>query len=153
MIDRQPTKPNRVKITLDDGQVLYGTLERADEPTVVGTALNKANLFDDRASTRYGVETPNEALNLLGRDVDVDVKKSGWSSSTTNGYYTNKVTVEGVQASHTPIFGLAATTADKLEAAKTALAVIERMTTYDGYVVFLASEIPDDDVKIRIKGV
>lgn len=43
--DRKPTLPNRYKVTPEDGGApYYITLERADEPTDVGTALNAATL-------------------------------------------------------------------------------------------------------------
>lgn len=45
VVDRVPTYPNRIKVTKSDGTSEYVTWERADEPTVVGTPINKA-LFD-----------------------------------------------------------------------------------------------------------
>lgn len=49
VVDRVPTYPNRVKITKSDGTSEYVTWERADEPTVEGTPINKA-LFDSIAA-------------------------------------------------------------------------------------------------------
>ena len=44
-VDRKPTRPNRYKITPENGGTpYYVTLERADEPTVEGTPLNAASL-------------------------------------------------------------------------------------------------------------
>ena len=43
--DRQSTYPNRYKVTRSDGTTEYITLERADEPTVMGTPLN-ASVFN-----------------------------------------------------------------------------------------------------------
>lgn len=44
-IDRKPTRPNRYKLTPEGGgDVLYCTLERADEPTVEGTPINAVTL-------------------------------------------------------------------------------------------------------------
>lgn len=43
-VDRKPTRPNRYKITRDNGESYYVTLERADEPTVEGTMLNAETL-------------------------------------------------------------------------------------------------------------
>lgn len=44
-IDRKPTRPNRYKITPENGgNPYYVTIERADEPTVEGTPLNAASL-------------------------------------------------------------------------------------------------------------
>lgn len=43
--DRVPTRPNRMKITPENGGASwYGTIERADEPSVEGTPVNAANL-------------------------------------------------------------------------------------------------------------
>ena len=44
--DRVPTKPNRKKITYDDGRVEYAKIEYADEPTEQGTPINKV-LFEN----------------------------------------------------------------------------------------------------------
>lgn len=43
-VDRVPTYPGRIKFTKEDGTVIYGVWERADNPTVEGTPLNAANL-------------------------------------------------------------------------------------------------------------
>lgn len=45
--DRVPTKANRKKITFEDTTLgtKYATVEYADEPSEVGTALNRANLL------------------------------------------------------------------------------------------------------------
>ena len=45
VVDRVSTYPGRVKLTRADGTIEYVTWERADEPTVPGTPINKA-LFD-----------------------------------------------------------------------------------------------------------
>lgn len=43
-VDRVSSYPNRYLMTAEDGTQSYITLERADEPTTVGTALNAAIL-------------------------------------------------------------------------------------------------------------
>lgn len=44
-VDRVPTRPGRIKITPENGTApWYGIMERADEPSVVGTPINAANL-------------------------------------------------------------------------------------------------------------
>lgn len=44
-IDRVPTRPNRYKVTPENGGAAYYIrLERADEPTTEGTSLNAAAL-------------------------------------------------------------------------------------------------------------
>ena len=40
-IDRQPVSPGRRKITHEDGSSEYVTMEMADNPTVIGTPLNR----------------------------------------------------------------------------------------------------------------
>lgn len=43
-VDRKATRPNRYKITPENGEAYFVTIERADEPVVEGTALNAATL-------------------------------------------------------------------------------------------------------------
>ena len=43
--DRQPTLPNRRKITPEGGEPFYATVEMADEPTVAGTPVTRAGLM------------------------------------------------------------------------------------------------------------
>ena len=44
--DRVPQNPNRMKITHADGSIEYVTIELADNPTVIGTPVNR-DLFND----------------------------------------------------------------------------------------------------------
>ena len=48
VVDRVPTYPNRIKLIKSNGTSEYVTWERADEPVVEGTPINKA-LFDSIA--------------------------------------------------------------------------------------------------------
>lgn len=44
-VDRKPTRPNRYKVTPENGGTpYYVVLERADNPTVEGTPLNATTL-------------------------------------------------------------------------------------------------------------
>lgn len=45
-VDRKAAKPNRYKVTLENGETFYAVLERADEPIVEGTPLNAEALND-----------------------------------------------------------------------------------------------------------
>lgn len=70
MQDRVPApgKENRVRIRLDDGQSIEGVLEYADEPSVQGSAYNKANVLPDDVCTALGVPTsaePKDAFNSI----------------------------------------------------------------------------------------
>ena len=56
MKDRVPTKPNRYAVYDDAHTFLrYEYHERADDPTQVGDALNKANLLPDTVATALGL--------------------------------------------------------------------------------------------------
>ena len=74
VVDRVSTYPGRVKITKSDGTSEYVTWERADQPTVEGTPINKA-LFDSIAAD-IG----------LTNDTTVYVSKSG-SDTYCKGVY------------------------------------------------------------------
>ena len=67
--DRQPTYPNRYKITNTDGTSYFVTLERADEPTEEGTVLNATmlnKLLPESGGTITGSLTIEEQLALKG---------------------------------------------------------------------------------------
>lgn len=58
MRDRVPApgKANRVKITLDSGQVVEGVLSYADDATQEGSAYNKANVLPDDVCNDLGID-------------------------------------------------------------------------------------------------
>lgn len=154
MKDRQPADPGRVKITLDDGTVLNGILERNDSPQEVGTPLNKANLFDDIAESRYGVETPSGAFNMIGKKwSNVTIPLSGWSTSAVNGLYENQMTVLGMLEVYEPWVDVVYTSAETMEDDDAAFACIKEIETYNGYIIAKALELPEQDITIRIRGV
>lgn len=154
MKDRQPADPGRVKITLDDGTVLNGILERNDSPQEAGTPLNKANLFDDNAESRYGVETPNGAFNMIGKKwPDVTILFSNWSAATANGLYENQVTVPGMLEVYEPWVDVVYTSAETMEDDDAAFACIKEIETFDGYIIARALELPEQDITVRLRGV
>lgn len=57
--DRKANRPNRYKVTPDSGNPYYITLERADEPTVLGTPINAENL-----NKLYGPENKPTASDV-----------------------------------------------------------------------------------------
>lgn len=61
-VDRVSTYPNRYKVTRGDGTTEYLTLERADEPTVVGTPLN-AETFNNIVNLVYPVGSIYMSVN------------------------------------------------------------------------------------------
>ncbi len=155
MKDRIPTQPGRVKITHADGTSEYVTWERADEPTQEGTPINKATLFTDSMGTRYGLPdaTPSQGFEMLVKEWSVSVPKSGWSSSKTNGWYTNQIAVSGMKAVYNPIATLVITSAALVDDEQTAWSNIKEIETFDGYIICRAIDVPDISINIRLSGV
>ena len=151
MENRVPTKPGRIKLTDDSGNVKYYYMERADEPTVEGTPLNKATLFDSENESRYACGLPNDALKMLTKEWQVSVPAAGWSATVNEeGYYTQTIAVEGMKSMYQPNFMPLYGTAANVRNVENAFFVIRRMTTAAGSVTFLAAEVPEDDITIRI---
>ena len=153
MKDRVPTQPGRVKVTHTDGSTEYVTVERADNPTQEGTPLNKATLFTNSNENRFGCELPSEALDLIAKEWTVTISQSGWSSSQTNGYYTNRVTVSGMKAVYNPIVSLKVSNATNAPDEKAAFSLLDLFETYDGYIIAKAGVKPDKSITVRVKGV
>lgn len=69
MKDRVPAYPGRVKLTYPDGTQVTVTLERADEPVVVGSAYSKANVLPDEVCDALGIDRedsePKDAFEAL----------------------------------------------------------------------------------------
>ena len=74
MQDRVSANPRRRLITPENGQpAFYATIEMADNPSVVGTALNKANLLTDATAQAMGLTssaTPNTAFAQLNTKIN-----------------------------------------------------------------------------------
>ena len=154
MEDRQSLNPGRVKITFDDGTVIFGTIERADDPTVVGTPINKNTLFNSNNENRYACALPSEAFDAIAREVIVTIPVSAWSADVgEEGYFTAEVSVENMKKEYSPVFAPSISDATSSEDAESEFGYIKRMTTYDGYVVFKATSVPNVELSIRIKGV
>ena len=83
MDDRIPTKPGRMKITPEDGSpTYYATVEMADEPTQVGTALNKENLLSDPVAMAVGLTAsavPDDMFDVMAHAGDLHV----WRKTVT----------------------------------------------------------------------
>lgn len=154
MIDRQPTKPGRIKLTDDKGNVQYYYMERADEPTVVGTPINKATLFDDDNSARTGGSTPSEGFDAILKDWGTfTIPLSGWSSSTSNGWYTYRIDIPGMKAAFNPFVDVLYESGATANEVSASFVVIKEIETFDGYVICKAVERPAVTIKIRITGV
>lgn len=70
MKDRVSATPGRMLITPENGQpAFYATVELADNPSVEGTPLNKANLLTDATAALFGLGSdavPDEVLGIMG---------------------------------------------------------------------------------------
>lgn len=153
MNDRVPTQPNRVKITKSDGTSEYVTWERADLPTQEGTPINKATLFSSANSERYDCDLPSEALELLGTEWAVSVPVSGWSTTTTDGWYTNQITVSDMKAVYNPIASVVVSSATSANNDKAQFSKIIEVETFDGYVICKAVNAPSQNITMRLAGV
>ena len=72
MQDRVPTYPGRVKLIPVQGQENTYDMERADQPTQVGTPLNKATLLKDATAALFGLGTdavPDDVLKQIPKTV------------------------------------------------------------------------------------
>ena len=153
MIDRQSKNPGRVKITLDDGTVMYGTIERADEPSAVGTPLNKNTLFNSINSERYACELPSEAFELIGQEVQLTVPTTGYTTTPdADGYYEITLQVAGMKEAHRPKFSPLYTTAAAIEDIDEAFNCIKRVITRNGTVTLKVTEPPLTEFTLRLWG-
>lgn len=71
MKDRVPApgREGRVKLTLDNSEVLAGVLEMDDNPTVPGTPYNKLAVLRDLTAALYGLDdtaVPDDIFAILG---------------------------------------------------------------------------------------
>lgn len=153
MEDRQSAKPGRVKLTMEDGTIKYATIERADEPTVEGTPLNKNTLFNSNNSARYGVQTPSQAFELITHEWIAYVPAEGWSESATNGWYTNRVSVDGMLEVYNPIATLAITSADTVDDEQETFGMIKEIETHDGYIICKSADSIGVSINVRLSGV
>lgn len=90
MQDRVSANPGRVLITPESGDAYYATIERADNPTVVGTPLNKANLLTDATATSIGLTneaTPNDAFSRIKVLIDSNTTLANSKAKIQYGSY------------------------------------------------------------------
>ena len=155
MKDRQSANPGRVKFTLDDGTVMFGTIERADNPTVVGDPLNKNTLFNNLNSERYVADLPSEAFELIGRVWGTFIlTAAGWSSAVNSeGYYTQEISIDGMSEQYypsvVPVYSSSAARDDE----KFAFGQVDMIDTADGKIVAKATEVPEYSVSFVLVGV
>lgn len=155
MEDRQSANPGRVKITLDDGTVMFGTIERADEPTVAGTPLNKNTLFNNVNTERYGVNLPSEAFELIGRLWGTfALTADGWSANPdSEGYYTQEISIPGMRAEYYPTMIPVYSATETKDDEKAAVGVVDRIVTINGAIKAMAIDVPETSFEFMLVGV
>lgn len=92
MYDRVSQNPGRVLITPEDGSgAFYATLAMADNPTVVGTPLNKASLLTDATAALYGLSgsaVPDDVLEKARSLITTAQNTANGKTSIVYGTYT-----------------------------------------------------------------
>lgn len=150
MENRVPTKPGRIKLTDDSGNVTYYYMERADEPTVEGTPLNKATLFSVTNEELYQCSVPSEAFDKLAESIEIYLPLDGWSAERDeNGYLYQQVEAEKINSKMNPLASLKGS----LRNEKASWPFIHAIETYDGYVIARAVNLPYTDITVELKGV
>ncbi len=93
MQDRVATYPNRWKLTPVTGETNVYDAERADEPVVAGTPLNKATFLPDAVVTALeaatgvsGISLPADALNAIASYI-TEVGSSSYINRVVTGSY------------------------------------------------------------------
>lgn len=110
MQDREPQvgREGRVRITQDDGTVIEGVLEMADNATIQGTPYNKATQLSDAVAqalklTPVEGATVNDALGLLpGVLQDIIDLKLGQVIVSTGSYTGNGKNGRAISVGFTP---------------------------------------------------
>ena len=154
MENRVPTKPGRIKLTDDSGNVKYYYMERADEPTTEGTPLNKATLFSSTNEELYQCSVPSEAFDKIAKLVEVQLPVNGWSAKRDeNGWFYQRVNVAGMSARRTPIVSLKVTSTGSQAKEEYCYGYIKKVETYDGYIICRIVNMIDTNLTIELKGV
>ena len=94
IVDRVPTKPGQIKLTPVSGAPDKFIMERADEPTVEGTPIDKSTLesiIQSRLTGRYYLPVVKETELSNTTTTTNPIPASGWlnvskTSATLNGY-------------------------------------------------------------------
>ena len=157
MKDRLVEFPNRYKLIPVSGQAdTYDLQPVPGTITEEGTFLNKAVLFSDTNSERFGETdgTPNAGFSKITQEINITVPLLGWSENPdSTGWYTNQVQVSEMKSVYNPLLDLVITSATLADDERSAFSCIIECETFDGYVIFKAVDLPDIDFNVRFVGV
>ena len=110
MKDRLVEFPNRYKLIPVSGQAdTYDLQPVPGTITEEGTFLNKAVLFSDTNSERFGETdgTPNAGFSKITQEINITVPLLGWSENPdSTGWYTNQVQVSEMKSVYNPLLDL-----------------------------------------------
>lgn len=105
MQDRVSTTPGRMLITPENGQpAFYATIEMADNPTVVGTPLNKASLLTDATAALFGLgpnAVPDDVLEKARSLITAAQNTANTAMSKFNLSKIGTADVSGMTANNT----------------------------------------------------
>lgn len=108
MQDRLPLYPGRVKLTPVSGQESIYDMERADEPTQIGTAINKANLLKDSTASMYGLDSAAVPDDAFVASVMANTGYIHITTKTSSGVVSGiPIMIDGVYAGKTGVNGKA----------------------------------------------
>ena len=91
-IDRVPINPNRYKITGENGAASYATIEREDNASVIGTALNREAFM-----ALQGMEASDTVFNPDGSITETYSTGTVLTSFSANGDVVEKFTANSGQ--------------------------------------------------------
>ena len=86
MMDRVAANPGRMLITPENGDpAFYATVEMADNPSVVGTPLNKDSLLKDATAALFGLGSDAVPDDMFQAIMDLPIIGSKTFSSSSAG--------------------------------------------------------------------
>lgn len=121
---------NELYMTLEEGTDALATMGYVDEVIT--------NLGVDKLTKNWGTIT---------------IPVSGWSSTQTDGWYTNQVAVIDMTADYNPYADVVYTSSATVSDEDGAFGCIKEIETGAGIIIAKAIELPTIDVKIRLMGV
>lgn len=115
------------------------------------------NAVGDEANTNtYSATKINEKINNLQNQFtqvrQITLSAIGWSDSAP---YSQKVTLDDIKSSYSPLISIddSQSKADKKSQLKQLNKYVDRVETYDGYLLFQCDErIPTIDINLLVKG-
>ena len=137
-------------------------LTRAQYETALAAGkINENELYmtieegsDSLASTGYVDSMCEATATLLSKNWGTfTIPVSGWSSTATNGWFTNQVAVSDMTANYNPYADIVYTSAATVADEDAAFGAIKEIETGAGVIIAKAIELPTIDVKIRLMGV